>query len=405
MKHSSYSPIITVLLVFAMTLLPASLQAQWQGYHRPHLSTENEAEALSVITQMIDDAMATRLNPTKKLPIDSYLLTDEDIHYWTNGYYLFESEYDRDEGQVYFSPIRMATDDVNEQLFVRPININARTKVATMCDKPSVKVTVEQIGGQVMLVGRNAAGQPVFALQRVTSEMVNSNLWTLFFHHLFMGNYELVGAEERTASHAVFGPKMPFYAGDKYDVDPGFCEGYLYKPDENVVHVIYGAGRISRGDRSNPNCGKMPGGGGAAAIMGPMEWALAPTVAGLRATVIIDEPFVDHSPAIGKQGDSATLYCVQSPYDGLPGKWAFASVVPLTDVMLQWFPTEVLTLMRGEIYARHGDTFKNPDTQHYFDGQPWYQRARKGTPIVLSPLERFNYQFIKQVELSRATQN
>ena len=52
--------------------------------------------------------------------------------------------------------------------------------------------------------------------------------------------------------------------------------------------------------------------------------------------------------------------------------------------------------MRGEIYARHGDTFKNPDTQRYFDAQPWYKKSKQ--PIKLTDVERFNYQLIKHVE-------
>ena len=56
----------------------------------------------------------------------------------------------------------------------------------------------------------------------------------------------------------------------------------------------------------------------------------------------------------------------------------------------------MLTLMRGEIYARHGDTFKNPDTQRYFDAQPWYKKSKQ--PIKLTDVERFNYQLIKHVE-------
>ena len=65
--------------------------------------------------------------------------------------------------------------------------------------------------------------------------------------------------------------------------------------------------------------------------------------------------------------------------------------------MLSIFPKEVLTLMRGEIYARHGDTFENPATQRYFDAQPWYKKS--GNKVVLTDVERFNYALIKQVEM------
>ena len=74
-------------------------------------------------------------------------------------------------------------------------------------------------------------------------------------------------------------------------------------------------------------------------------------------------------------------------------------MIPLTHQMLRLFPKEVLTLMRGEIYARHGDTFSDPKTQAYFDAQPWYKKS--GRPVALTDLERFNYALIKQVEQNR----
>ena len=63
-------------------------------------------------------------------------------------------------------------------------------------------------------------------------------------------------------------------------------------------------------------------------------------------------------------------------------------------------PKEVLKLMRGEIYARYGDTFADPDTQAYFDAQPWYQK-RPGEKITLTDIERYNYALIKQAEQAR----
>jgi len=92
---------------------------------------------------------------------------------------------------------------------------------------------------------------------------------------------------------------------------------------------------------------------------------------------------------------------VQTPFEGLDGKWAIASVVPLNETLLRLFPKEVLTLMRGEIYARYGDTFKDSATQRYFDAQPWYKRKSGNAPIRLTDVERFNYKLIKYVESTR----
>ena len=136
--------------------------------------------------------------------------------------------------------------------------------------------------------------------------------------------------------------------------------------------------------------------------MNEMIWTVKPTVDGLLATVVRDEPFVDHSPSIGKQGSSANLTKVRTPFDGYSGKWAFASLMPLTHRLLSLFPADVLKLMRGEIYARYGDTFRDPETQRYFDAQPWYKRSKR--TFTLTAIERFNVQMIKAAE-ARAAQN
>lgn len=62
-------------------------------------------------------------------------------------------------------------------------------------------------------------------------------------------------------------------------------------------------------------------------------------------------------------------------------------------------PKEALVLMRGEIYARHGDTFRNPETQKYFNAQPWYKKS--GKAVVLTDIERLNVALIKAEESRR----
>ena len=99
----------------------------------------------------------------------------------------------------------------------------------------------------------------------------------------------------------------------------------------------------------------------------------------------------------GTHPEERNLPKAQTPYEGLDGKWTFASVFPLTPALLKIFPKEVLKLMRGEIYARYGDTFADPDTQAYFDAQPWYKK-QSDKKITLTDIERFNYAVIKQAE-------
>lgn len=253
----------------------------------------------------------------------------------------------------------------------------------------SKTVTIEQLGNYKMLVVRNSNGQPEKAYYSVTLDEMNNDYRYIFVQYLLMGNYTTPSGD-----HVLFGPKLPFYDGKEYDTDPGLFT-YSIAPNMEAIYIRYGSGRVNHGDPSSPKYGKMPGGGGAAAIMGPMEWKLVPTVEGLKAWVTKDEPFVDHRPSIGTE---ALLTKVSGPYQHMHGKWTFASVVPLTAALLHIYPKQVLTLMRAEIYARHGDTFANPDTQRYFDAQPWYKPT--ATPVVLTPLERFNYNLIKNVELN-----
>ena len=127
--------------------------------------------------------------------------------------------------------------------------------------------------------------------------------------------------------------------------------------------------------------------------MGPMAWQVKPTGDGLEACVAHDEPFVDHRPRL-EEGTNV-LTKVQCPWQGVDGKWAFSSVIPLTHELLRLFPKDVLELMRAEIYARHGDTFKSAANQQYFDQQSWYKK--KGKAVVLTDIERFNVALIKYI--------
>lgn len=248
-------------------------------------------------------------------------------------------------------------------------------------------VTVEKLGRYTMLVYRNANGAPVKAFYNIDNKSANDVSWTYLFHYILDGNYMLEGGK-----NVVFGKRQDFYEGDKYNTDPGIYR-YHINADDNTIDIIYGEGRVSNGDPSSPNYDKVPGGGGAGAIMGPMTWQVKFTKQGLDAIVVNDEPFVDHHPRL-KDGNNV-LTKVKSPWQGIDGKWAFASVIPLTHEMLRCFPKDVLELMRAEIYARHGDTFKSAANQKYFDQQPWYKKSNK--PVVLTDIEKFNVALIKQV--------
>lgn len=382
--HDRCCRLLILSLVLLTALLPVPSHAQRRVYSRMYLDDRDMAAYLN---SEIADWMASREKPLKVLSTAKYLLKD-DNQLWTNGVGIYETFYDNDDRQVYFSPI-MQSDIPEDVIAIKPLKVKGRNIV--LSDRPDVRVSVEQVAGHILLVGRNAQNHPVMVLLNITNDQRNDGTWTSLAQYLVMGNYTLPDGH-----NAVFGPKCPFYTGSEYDTDPGILNGYYINRDFKSMDILYGSRRVSRGDPSSPNWGKMPGGGGAAAIMGPMEWNIRFTVEGLQAVVVRDERFVEHMPAIGNEGDTVMLTKVQTPYQGLEGKWAFASVIPLTNKMLELFPKQVLTLMRAEIYARHGDTFRDPATQHYFDGQPWYKRS--GKPVRLTDLERFNYLLIKQVE-------
>lgn len=382
--HDRCCRLLILSLVLLTALLPVPSHAQRRVYSRMYLDDRDMATYLN---SEIADWTASREKPLKVLSTAKYLLKD-DSQLWTNGVGIYETFYDNDDRQVYFSPI-MQSDIPEDVIAIKPLKVKGRNIV--LSDRPDVRVSIEQVAGHILLVGRNAQNHPVMVLLNITNDQRNDGTWTSLAQYLVMGNYTLPDGH-----NAVFGPKCPFYTGSEYDTDPGILNGYYINRDFKSMDILYGSRRVSRGDPSSPNWGKMPGGGGAAAIMGPMEWNIRFTVEGLQAVVVRDERFVDHMPSIGNEGDTVMLTKVQTPYQGLEGKWAFASVIPLTHKMLELFPKQVLTLMRAEIYARHGDTFRDPATQHYFDGQPWYKRS--GKPVRLTDLERFNYLLIKQVE-------
>lgn len=303
---------------------------------------------------------------------------------WTDGRFIFSTIYNPKKKLVmagYFQHMEPTA------TMAMPHDMKVVGNKAKVTGKTPLDVTVEKLGQYTMLVYRNAQGAPVRAYYSITNDMRNNGEWTIFLHYILAGNYQLADGK-----HSVFGPKQDFYDGDRYDSDPGVFRFYIH-PDENIIDIIYGEGRVSNGDPSSPKYGKMPGGGGAGAIMGPMTWQVKLTKEGLDAAVTNDEKFVDHRPRL-KDGNNV-LTKVQCPWQGIDGKWAFASVIPLTHELLKLFPKDVLELMRAEIYARHGDTFKSAANQKYFDQQPWYKKS--GKPVVLTDIEKFNVALIKQV--------
>lgn len=306
---------------------------------------------------------------------------------WSDGRYSVVTAFDADNNQIEFY-----YEDVYEpNVDILPSHmLKVKGDKVTTTGAPRLSVTVEQYGNYSMLVYRNAKGEPVYAFYGMTNDQIADHRQEIFIFYLLAGNYLLKDGE-----HSIFGVTQDFYEGNKYysDSDPGIFSYYVY-PDYSSIDIIYGGGRMSHGDPSSPNYDRMPGGGGAGAIMGPMRWNVKFTQQGLDVTVVDDEPFVDHYPRLDNKGVNV-LKKVQSPWQGVEGKWAFASVFPLTHQLLKLFPKDVLKLMRAEIVARHGGSFSDAGIQKYFNRQPWYKKRKKAGS--LSDIEKFNVALIKQV--------
>ena len=372
------------VILFCLMALSLTMNAQNDLRFAPQWRGEVSPDK-ALVEQMSRDQKS--MNATRQvLPAKRWL--QGNIGYWTNGFMLFYTSY-RPEYKCFNIQPECGFDHKHHTDPIRALVIKDG-KVHKEQDN-STTYSIERLGNYVMLVERNAKGQPLSAYYHVSQEDRDHAVWTLLAQQVFAGNYSTSKGD-----HAVFGPKMPHYSGESWHTDPGLWATFGLDEDASSIILKYGARRVSHGDPKDPKWNKVPGGGGAGALMGPMEWKIKPTLHGLHVQVARDQQFVDHNPRVE---DGSELTFVQSPYVGIPGQWAFASVIPLTHQLLRLFPKEVLTLMRGEIYARHGDTFNDAATQRYFDAQPWYKKS--GKPVVLTDIERFNYALIKQVESSK----
>ena len=255
-----------------------------------------------------------------------------------------------------------------------------------------------EAGPWQLLVVRDAQGRAVDVFTRVDDGHFyerDLSVTQRDLHDVYDGLYMT-----KDSAYVIFGLKHPHYP-KTWNTDPGCFMGIPVATDDGAYtdKIAYGGGRVSHGDPASERYkAKMPGGGGAGAIMHAMLWALRPTTAGVDVKILADEPFVSHSPRLKEQ---ESLTHVASPYgDSIPGQWAFASVRPVGRGMLYRFPKDVLRLMRHAVYARHGHRFPSaPDVQRYFDAQQWYTPKTKPTP--LTAIEQINVQVIQAEENSR----
>jgi len=81
-----------------------------------------------------------------------------------------------------------------------------------------------------------------------------------------------------------------------------------------------------------------------------------------------------------------------------PGDMEFFENKAISEQMLRGLSLHELRLLRNEIYARHGRSFKAGWLQQYFDGQPWYQYDENFKDEELSGFDKQNVELIVSYE-------
>jgi YARHG domain len=81
-----------------------------------------------------------------------------------------------------------------------------------------------------------------------------------------------------------------------------------------------------------------------------------------------------------------------------PGDMEFFENKLITEQMLRGLSLHELRLLRNEIYARHGRSFRAAWLQQYFDGQPWYSFNENFKDEDLSGADKQNVELIVKYE-------
>jgi len=82
----------------------------------------------------------------------------------------------------------------------------------------------------------------------------------------------------------------------------------------------------------------------------------------------------------------------------LPGDMEFFEDKAISETMLKGLSLHELRLIRNEIYARHGRTFRAPWLQQYFDMQPWYVINENFKDEDVSGNDKLNVETVVRVE-------
>lgn len=85
-------------------------------------------------------------------------------------------------------------------------------------------------------------------------------------------------------------------------------------------------------------------------------------------------------------------------YDAKAGKYPQTSTRALTEKDVENLKNEELRMMRNEIYARHGYSFKLADMREHFDKLDWYMPMAVDITSKLTKVEKDNAALIKRYE-------
>lgn len=122
--------------------------------------------------------------------------------------------------------------------------------------------------------------------------------------------------------------------------------------------------------------------------------AIKPPTAKLQTPTSSAPPLDSASQPASSQTTDSNLLATKPEATAIPHS-ALSSLVQerlLTSDDLQGFSDWDLTLLRNEIYARHGRHFLEPELQQYFDAQSWYQPRHGPGSFPISNLSKIEIQ-------------
>lgn len=116
----------------------------------------------------------------------------------------------------------------------------------------------------------------------------------------------------------------------------------------------------------------------------------------MRNTTSLIGEWEPNEKAIGLR--KFTLPLRKFKYDPKVGKYPQASTRKLVAKDVENLKNEELRLMRNEIYARHGYSFKLADMREHFDKLDWYMPVAVDIQTQLTKTEKANAELIRRYE-------